>query len=284
MAASKPSGRNRKEAFVSYNPWRSPGTGARTMERLRAGETVVALGIRYSRTGDICRMASGAGYDLVWIDLEHSSMPIDAVAQIAATGHDLDLAAWARVPEGDFAVIGRLLDGGVTGIIAPRIETADQARELAAACRFPPTGRRSMLTRLPHNGFVRLPPDEMIAAANDSMVVQALIESSRGVTNAAEIAAVDGIDIIAVGTNDLTAEMGCPGRVKDPAVMAACAQVAGAAARNGKIAIIGGVADNDHLLALLEMGFARFVFAGIDVDLMAEALAQRASAWREAFA
>jgi 2-keto-3-deoxy-L-rhamnonate aldolase RhmA len=265
---------------MRYDRERAPEYGRSVLDRLRSGEAVLALGIRHSRTGDICRMASGAGYGLVWVDLEHSSMSIDAAAQIAATGHDLGLGAWARVPERDHAVIGRLLDGGVGGIIAPKIERADEARELAAACRFPPAGRRSMLARLPRDGYVRIPPHEFVATANREVVVQALIESPEGVENAGAIAAVEGVDMLAVGTNDLTAEMGCPGEVNHPAVMAACARVAEAAARNGKTAVIGGVADDAHFLALTAMGFARLIFAGIDTDLMAEVLAQRAAAWR----
>lgn len=248
--------------------------------RLAAGQRILSLGIRFSRTPDIARMASGAGYDLIWIDLEHSGIAIDAASQIAATAHDLGLGAWVRVPEREYGAIGRLLDGGATGIIGPKIETEAEARLLADACRFPPAGQRSMLARLPQTGFVRDPVDRLVTEANRSVIVQALIESPRGIDHAEAIAAVEGIDVVAVGTNDLTAAMGCPGRVRDPAVMQACAHVAAAARRHGKIPIIGGVADDAHFLALLEMGFAPFVFAGIDTDLVADGLVQRAEHWR----
>lgn len=256
----------------------------RLIERLRAGEPLLSLGIRCSRTADIARMASASGYDLVWVDLEHSSMSIDVAAQIAASAHDLGLGAWVRVPEREHGVIGRLLDGGATGIIGPKIETAAEAAALAAACRFAPAGERSMIARLPQSGFARAPSEDLVAAANAGTVVQALIESRRGIENADAIAATPGIDILAVGTNDLTAEMGCPGQVKDPAVMEACAAVATAAARHGKIAIIGGVADADHFIALQALGFARFIFAAIDTDVMADGLLDRADSWRKKLA
>lgn len=256
----------------------------RLLDRLRAGEPLLSLGIRYSRTADIARMASGAGYDLVWIDLEHSSIAVDVAAQIAASAHDLGLGAWVRVPERDHGVIGRLLDSGATGVIAPKVEDAGEARAFAAACRFPPQGQRSMIARLPQTGFVRSPAVTLIEAANDEVVVQALIESARGVANADAIAAVEGIDILAVGTNDLTADLGCPGQVRNPAVMEACAAVAAAAARHGKVAIIGGVADADHFLSLQALGFAPFIFAGIDTDVMADGLSERADSWRARFA
>ncbi|CAM8672399.1 MULTISPECIES: HpcH/HpaI aldolase family protein [Sphingobium] len=276
--------RKTERSGMRYDRLRGMDLEMSVMPRLAAGQRILSLGIRFSRTPDIARMASGAGYDLVWIDLEHSSMSIDAAAQIAATAHDIGLGAWVRVPEREYGVIGRLLDSGGTGIIGPKIETEADARLLAGACRFPPLGQRSMLARLPQTGFVRTGADEFVATANNSVVVQALIESPRGIENADAIAAVLGIDIIGVGTNDLTAEMGCPGKVRNAAVMEACAHVASVARAHGKVAIIGGVADDDHFLELLEMGFSPFIFAGIDTDVVADGLVQRVDSWRGKFA
>src|SRR3546814_8172975 len=91
---------------------------------------------------------------------------------IAATAHDLGLAAWVRIPEREYGVIGRVLDSGATGIIAPKIETEAEARLLAAACRFPPVGQRSMIAKIPQTGFVRSPVNEFVTAANQKVVVQ----------------------------------------------------------------------------------------------------------------
>lgn len=140
---------------------------ARALAQLRMGRPILSLGIRHSRTADIARLAHGAGYDAIWIDLEHSAMPIDVAAQIAATATDLKLAAWVRTPERDIGTIGRLLDGGATGIIAPKIESAAEARAVAAACRFAPRGVRSSIALLPHFGFRRLPAAELMQRAED---------------------------------------------------------------------------------------------------------------------
>src|SRR3546814_20557661 len=82
-----------------------------------------------------------------------------------------------------------------------------EARLLAAACRFPPVGQRSMIARIPQTGFVRSPVNEFVKAENQKVVVQVLIEPSLGVENIDSIAAVEGVDIIAVGANELTAEL-----------------------------------------------------------------------------
>ena len=71
------------------------------------------------------------------IDLEHSTMPLDVAAQLCATAGDLGLTPFVRVPEQDYGAIGRLLDGGAQGIIAPRIDTADQARAVAGHAASP---------------------------------------------------------------------------------------------------------------------------------------------------
>ena len=154
--------------YGSASTW----VAAPVLARLAAGEPLLSLGVRNARTGDIARMASASGYDVVWIDLEHSSMSVDVAAQIAATAHDLGVAAWVRVPEREYGVIGRLLDGGATGIIVPKVETADEARLIADACRFPPRGQRSQIGLLPQHGFARMPAAELTRRADEAVVLQ----------------------------------------------------------------------------------------------------------------
>jgi 2-keto-3-deoxy-L-rhamnonate aldolase RhmA len=269
---------------MRYDTRRPSAIGLDLMARLAGGVPVYALGIRFARSPDIARMASMAGYDLLWVDLEHCGMSIDVAGQILSCAHDLGLGAWVRVPENDFGVIGRLLDSGATGIILPRVETEAQAQRLAACCRFPPAGERSMIARLPQSGFSRLPAAELTAAANGQTVCQALIESRLGVRNADGIAATDGIDILAIGANDLTAEMGFPGDVRRPEFVGACKAVADAARRHDKAAIIGGIAVQEDFIAFLKSGFSPFVFTGIDTDIVADGIAARRNAWRERLA
>ncbi|TPG16424.1 aldolase [Sphingomonas koreensis] len=253
------------------------GEATAAMDRLRSGTPVLSLGVRHARTSDIARLAAGAGYGVIWIDLEHCAMPVDDAAAIAATADDLGLEGWVRVPERDYGVIGRLLDGGATGIIVPKVETAEEAALAAAACRFPPAGQRSQIARLPHFNFAEI--TGVTEQANRRTVLQVLIESPAGVSNADAIAAVEGVDILALGMNDLTAELGCPGDVRNSEAQAACTVIATAARRHGKLAVVGGVGDPTCFAELLDAGFAPLIFAGIDTDLIAAALTQRAAEW-----
>src|ERR1700674_2246492 len=163
------------------------------LERLARGEPLLSLGIRNARTAEIVRIASTAGFGIVWIDLEHSSISIDCAVQISATAADLGLEAWVRVPEREYGVIGRLLDGGVTGIVAPRVETAEEAQQLVNAARFPPRGYRSQIAHLPQVGYRKLPAAELMTAADRATTIHILLESAKGIDNADSIAALDGV-------------------------------------------------------------------------------------------
>jgi len=188
---------------IDEMPEKSRVRGA-VLDNLRAGQPVLSLGVRSARTADIARFARSAGYRVIWVDLEHSSMSIDCAAQILASAFDLGLEGWVRVPEKDYGVIGRLLDGGATGIIMPRVETAEEAARVVTAARFPPRGQRSQIARLPQFCFERLPAAELMESADRLTSVHILLETATGIANADAIAAVDGVDILHVGLNDLS--------------------------------------------------------------------------------
>jgi 2-keto-3-deoxy-L-rhamnonate aldolase RhmA len=200
--------------------------------------------------------------------MEHSTMPVDTAAMICAAAVDLGLVPFVRRPEQDYGIVGRLLDGGALGIIAPRIETAEQARELVAACKFPPLGHRSAIATLPLVEFRSIPVGEFNGLMNSATIVKVLIESPLGVRNIRAIAAVPGVDLIGIGTNDLTAEMGIPGQYRHPEVRQAH-EIALAACRElGKPLVIGGIADPVYAAELIRLGAAPFLFTGIDTDLL----------------
>jgi 4-hydroxy-2-oxoheptanedioate aldolase len=254
------------------DPWMTPKV---LLERLARGLPVAALGVRGSRTADIARIAKSTGHQAIWIDMEHSTMPVDTAAMICATSVDLGLVPFVRRPEQDYGIVGRLLDGGAMGIIAPRIETVEQARELVAACKFPPLGQRSAIGTLPLVEFRSIPVGDFNGLMNNATIVKVLIESPRGVENIRAIAAVPGVDLIGIGTNDLTAEMGIPGQYRNSEVRHAH-EVALAACRElGKPLAIGGISDPVYAAELIRLGAAPFLFTGIDTDLLLGATRER---------
>jgi 2-keto-3-deoxy-L-rhamnonate aldolase RhmA len=119
----------------------------------------------------------------------------------------------------------------------------------------------------------------MNPALDQNVVVQILIETSMGVENSDEIAALDGVDMIAIGANDLTAELGVPGQYDDPRVRHAVETVANACARHNKLLVIGGISDQAVYNDLVSLGISPLVITGTDSALLyqgAHAGAQRA--------
>jgi 2-keto-3-deoxy-L-rhamnonate aldolase RhmA len=249
------------------------------LQGLAQGVPLFSLGIRNARTAEIVRIAKTAGFGLVWIDLEHSSISIDCAVQIVASAVDLGLEAWVRIPERDYGVIGRLLDGGATGIIAPRVETAEEAQKVVNAARFPPRGQRSQTALLPQAKYRRMPAAELMHCAELATTVHILIESAEGVRNAEAIAAVDGVDVLHVGMNDLSVDLGHVDQLRHADMFDACKRVIAAAHSRGKLAVVGGSSDPALFVELLNAGAVPLVFAAIDTDVLAAGLTQRATDW-----
>jgi 2-keto-3-deoxy-L-rhamnonate aldolase RhmA len=209
-------------------------------------------------------------------------MPIEVAAMICAAAMDIGLAPFVRVPEREYGVIGRLLDGGVLGIIAPRVETVEEALDIVAACRFPPLGHRSAIATLPYMDFVKMPAGELNQVVNRATVVQILVESPRGIENIESIAAVPGVDIVGIGTNDLTAEMGIAGQFSHPEVRKAYDHAIASCRRAHKPLAIGGISDFTFLAELILCGAAPLVFTGVDTDLLLGAARDRIAQVRTA--
>ena len=154
------------------------------LDRLRGSDPVLMLAIRSSRTTDVVRIAKATGHHAVMVDLEHSTMPLDVAAALCATAGDLGLFPFVRVQEREYGAVGRLLDCGAQGIIAPRVETAADAATVARACRFAPRGQRSQLATVPQFGMRPTPAATLNPALDDATVVQILIETPAGVASA----------------------------------------------------------------------------------------------------
>ena len=127
------------------------------LARLQAGELTLMLAIRSGRTSEVVRIAKATGHHAVLVDLEHSGISVAIAGEMCATANDLGMMPFVRIPERDYGIIGRLLDSGAVGIVAPRVETVEEAEDISRACRFPPFGRRSQLAMVPQFGMRPMP-------------------------------------------------------------------------------------------------------------------------------
>ncbi len=248
-------------------------------DRLQAGELALGIGLRHTRNVEIAKACKAVGFDWLFIDLEHSSMSIDTAQQISVTALDVGITPIVRVPEGEDALAVRLLTGGAMGTVMPHVDTADQARAIVDAQRFPPVGRRGSGGVTAHFDFQRVPHAEAARLMNERALLVVMLESQEAIANADEIAAVDGVDVLMIGTGDLTAELGIHGKPDHPDVAAAHEAVAAACKRHGKWSGTGGIGPGEVLARYIGMG-VRFVLAGGDLGFMMQAAAARAEFFR----
>ena len=244
-------------------------------ERLEAGELALGMGVRLSRTVDIAKAMKTCGYDWLFIDMEHSSLDLDTAAQVSVAAQSAGITPVVRVPGFEHHHASRVLDGGAQGIVAPHVDTPDTAARIVRQCRFPPLGRRSVVGGLAQLDFAALPVGEATEAINASTLVIVMIETPQAVENAHAIAAVEGVDGLLVGTNDLCMEMGIPGLVGDPAVMQAQARVIDACRRHGRFPGLGGVYEPSLMERYIEMGM-RFILCGNDLSMLMAGASERA--------
>jgi 2-keto-3-deoxy-L-rhamnonate aldolase RhmA len=191
---------------------------------------------------ELIELAAQAGFDAVHLDGEHGAFTPESVDLAGRVAHGCGLTVLARVPNLQSSTLNLWLDRGVQGIIGPHVETADEARALAAGCRYPPDGERSWgggrgtyyndaaVLEARHGGragFARW--------ANANMLVLAQIESRRGHENLDAILAVPGLGGIAGGPFDLAASLGVPGQGDHPEVRRLEAEAAAKARRAGKL-------------------------------------------------
>jgi 4-hydroxy-2-oxoheptanedioate aldolase len=236
-------------------------------ERLKKGEIAIGVGIRGLRGVEAARLMKSAGFDWLFIDLEHGSTSVETAGQLSIAALDAGIAPIVRVPAGELALGCRCLDGGALGVVIPHVDTQEQARAMADAFRFPPAGHRSIGGAYPHFGFASRPVEEVVRGLDQATLVVAMIETPQAVENAERIAAVPGVDALLVGTNDLSLEMGIPGQLDHAKVKAALDSVLAACKKHGKTGALGGIYGKELLTRYLNLGF-RMVLAGNDLSLL----------------
>lgn len=245
-------------------------------DRLTRGELAIGMGVRGLRGVEVARVMKTAGYDFLFIDLEHGATSVETAFQISVAALDAGIAPLVRVPHGELAMGTRCLDAGGLGLVIPHVDSADEARAMVDAFKFAPLGRRSIGGAYPQFGFASVPAAEVVSGLNDATLVVAMIETPRAVQNAEHIAAVPGIDVLLMGTNDLCLEMGIPGKLEDERVVSAIDTVVAACRKHGKWPGLGGVYGRELMKRYVGRGM-RFVLAGNDISLLLAAAQEQAS-------
>ena len=194
----------------------SPRTAVSPIEpvkaRLAGGQRLLGVLLRMPAE-ELVEMAAVSGFDFVLIDCEHGPADVTALRHHIVLAETHGMAALVRVGSDEAALVLRALDQGAQGIVAPHIDTAEDAAALVASVHYPPLGHRGFATYSRVGRFGLVDPEQHRERYLSDTLVIGMIESPLGVSNAAVIVAVPGLDGVMIGTADL----GASSTADDPA-------------------------------------------------------------------
>ncbi|RKF40773.1 aldolase [Agrobacterium deltaense] len=241
------------------------------LAKMAAGELAVGMIVRLVRGVEIVAVAKTAGFDCLFLDQEHNSFSLETISQICIASNLAGITPLVRVVDANHASIARALECGAMGVIVPQVETAHDAAAVVKAAKFPPLGHRSIAPCLPLLDFRPTPAVEAMQTINDATMVVVMMESLAALEAVEEIAAVEGLNMILVGANDLCNALGLPGQIEHPTVRAAFEKVAKACSANGIYLGVGGLGSNPALAKdMISLG-ARYATAGADITFFTNA-------------
>ena len=248
--------------------------------KLQQGDIALGFGLHHLRSSAAPMLAGAAQHDYVSMDMEHGAFTVQEATQICIACLAAGLPAFVRVCAGALDEATRLLDNGALGIIVPHVDTKQQAQRVADAFHYPPMGHRSWGGPPPVYGYMPPHVSEAQKAINDEVLTVVMIESPEGVKNADEIASVDGIDVLLIGSFDLTSELGIPGQMGHQKLIDAYQAVGDACRKHGKALGMGGINDNENARRYIAMG-SRYLTSGTDHSFIVSGSIERAKFYRD---
>jgi len=241
-------------------------TGTSIRERALAGETVLGAMIFEFFVPGIPRILRNAGAEYAIYDMEHGGLGLESLKMLAAASRGVGVEPMVRVPRAEYHFIARALDVGARGVMVPMVESAEQARNIVRAARYPMAGRRGAAFGFAHDDYEPGDPRSKMAEADRRNLVIAQIETERGLEAADDIAGVDGIDCLWLGHFDLSNFLGIPGEFESVLFSGAVERIVAAGRAHGK-ALGFMAADADLARRYNAQGF-NMIAAGTDQGLL----------------
>lgn len=238
----------------------------------KAANHLQALVLRLVTNPLVVQLARNAGFDVIWIEMEHSTYSITEASGLTSAAMMAGLTPIVRVPyQCGMGYVQQVLDSGAMAVVFPHIETVEAAKSCVKMCKFPPLGKRSLWLQQAAVGLKTLPMQEMANEVNSqASAVGVMIESADSIPNADAIAAVEGVDILIVGCIDLSTDMGIPGKIDAPEFRAALEAVSLACRRHNKVfGLAGNYSDLKFQDRAINTLGARLILGHVDSNLIA---------------
>jgi len=241
----------------------APATNS-VKEKLQRGESVIGPIISVNNV-EVAAQIADMGFDFLWIEMEHAPISLEGLRNMVLATRGLPAVPIARPPVNEIWMAKRVLDAGALGVIFPFTSTPEMARQAVAACRYPPLGLRGSGADL---AKFRWPSKEgYYDFADKHVLTVAMVEDVSAVQHIEEIASTPGLDVLFIGTSDLSFSLGLRGRQHEPALDRAVATIVAAAKRHGKF--LGRPGRNPAEIKRFQRQGFQFFMTGTDCDLMA---------------
>ena len=213
-----------------------------------------------------------AGCEFIIFDMEHGGLSLEQFKVLATISNSNQISPLIRIPEVSYNYVARALDLGASGIMAPMVNTAEEAVKLVKSSKYPPEGIRGAGFGFAHDNYNNQNPLKYIKKANDELINIIQIETKYGLENVESIAAIDGVDCLWVGHFDLTNFLGIPGDFTSSIYLDAIKRVVDAGKINKKSLGIM-VNNNDELEMYSELGF-NMIAVGTEMNILSRSISQ----------
>ncbi len=211
----------------------------RVLHKLREGKPVLIGAVWTVPHWKIVEMLGIAGYDGVWIEMEHADTTWEQMSQMILAARATGMEPIVRIPRGSYNNVIRPLEAGATGLLLPHCTGGDDAREFVQMARFAPLGWRGIGGSVDMR-YGTMPSDEYFERGNREILLGVMIERKEAVEDIDAIAAVEGLDLLLVGPADLSQSYGVRGQYTHPLMQEAIVRVAEACRKHGKHWAVAG--------------------------------------------
>ncbi|BCS17200.1 HpcH/HpaI aldolase family protein [Aspergillus puulaauensis] len=243
-----------------------------------------AAGVKVVPSVAVVQIAQKAGFDALFIDMEHSTLSIYNVSQLCTAGLLAGITPLVRVPhQCGNGMVQKVLDGGAMGVIFPHIDSRSDAEAAVSISKYPPWGKRSMTGQLPQFSMVTRPVQQVVdeSNANGSAVI-VMMETGLSLENADTIASTPGVDVLLVGSSDLCIDLGISGQFESDQFRAALETVNNSCKNHKKLFGIAGIYEDSSTLSWAIKNLdVRFMLGQYDASIVSKGFKQCAESMKQ---
>jgi 2-keto-3-deoxy-L-rhamnonate aldolase RhmA len=245
--------------YTVSNPFRS---------RILSGEVCAVMSVKLVLKNEMAMLCKMAGIHGIFIDMEHSTQDLHTVAQLILACTYTGVSPIVRAPSKAPENISRLLDAGAAAVVIPHVDTVAEVKSLVRAAKYAPLGDRGCTNNQPILNFQKVPTLKQNELLNRETMLIPMIETPAAVELVDEYLAIEGVDGILIGSNDLCTDLGIPGQYDNPLYQDAVTKIIAAGKKAGKPIGIGGIGPRLDLLEKFFTMGASWSLSGADLAML----------------